>query len=69
MTQTNKKNLIQNFEYTISYNCLSDYIIENINEEEFNELINSRVFDDDVTFAINNIVESYLELFIDKKKK
>ena len=35
MTQTNQKNLIQNFEYTMSYDCLSDFIIENINEEQF----------------------------------
>mgnify|MGYP003630986256 CR=1 FL=1 len=67
MAQTNQKNLIQNFEYTISYNCLSDYIVENINEEEFIELINSRVFESDVHIAINRIVEAYLEAFIGQK--
>jgi len=67
MTQTNKKNLIQHFEYNLTYNRLSDFIVENINEEQFIEIINSRVFEDDVHIAINNIVEAYLESFIEQK--
>tara|TARA_R110000796_G_scaffold146832_4_gene263520 strand:- start:3904 stop:4113 length:210 start_codon:yes stop_codon:yes gene_type:complete len=69
MAQTNQKNLIQNFEYTMSYDRLSDFIIENINEEQFIQIINSRVFEDDVHIVINNIVEAYLEAFIEQKSK
>ena len=69
MAKTNQKNLIQNFEYTMSYDRLSDFIIENINEEQFIQIINSRVFEDDVHIVINNIVEAYLEAFIEQKSK